>query len=198
MRPRRRRPSHAAPKRRESLLKSRSTTIRYLLFMLAGVLLGSIGAVLCGTDSIPCKILINQLTAIPERTLWALTRERLLFMAILVLCLLIAARCLWGRGMIPAVPLLFGLGQGTGITFLLMLLGWNGLGYIFPAVLLPRVLQLAVLVLLCNLAHSSCTGLGKGENASSPATLWVISILLLMGFCILEQLLRAKMAAMIL
>ena len=39
-----------APKRRESLWKTRRTTIRYLLYFLMGLLLGSIAAVLCGAD----------------------------------------------------------------------------------------------------------------------------------------------------
>ena len=100
-----------APKRRESLWKTRRTTIRYLLYFLMGLLLGSIAAVLCGADSIPFRIMVNQLTA--ERGLWVMWRESLLFSAILLLYLMISARCLWGMGMIPMVPLVFGAGQGT-------------------------------------------------------------------------------------
>ena len=88
---------YPVPGRRESLWKKRGTTIQYLLYFAAGVLLGSIAAVLCGAESIPCRILVNQLRAIPEQGLWALWRERLLFMAILLLYLMIAARCLWDR-----------------------------------------------------------------------------------------------------
>lgn len=86
-----------APKLRESLWKTRRTTIRYLLYFLMGLLLGSIAAVLCGADSIPFRIMVNQLTA--ERGLWVMWRESLLFSAILLLYLMISARCLWGMGM---------------------------------------------------------------------------------------------------
>ena len=95
MLPKRKKSHYPVPGRRESLWKKRGTTIQYLLYFAAGVLLGSIAAVLCGAESIPCRILVNQLRAIPEQGLWALWRERLLFMAILLLYLMIAARCLW-------------------------------------------------------------------------------------------------------
>ena len=81
-----------APKRRESLWNTRRTTIRYLLYFLMGLLLGSIAAVLCGADSIPFRIMVNQLTA--ERDLWVMWRESLLFSAILLFYLMISARCL--------------------------------------------------------------------------------------------------------
>ena len=93
--PVRRKSYRPARGRRESLWQTRGTTIKYLLFVLGGLLLGSLAAVLCGVEAIPCQILINQLTAIPQRGLWALWRERLLFMAILLLYLMIAGRCLW-------------------------------------------------------------------------------------------------------
>ena len=146
--PVRRKSYRPARGRRESLWQKRGTTIKYLLFVLGGLLLGSLTAVLCGVEAIPCQIIINQLTAIPQRGLWALWRERLLFMAILLLYLMIAGRCLWGSGMIPAAPLLFGIGQGTAVTFMLMLLGWSGIGYILLAVVLPRTVELAALILL--------------------------------------------------
>ena len=91
MLPKRKKSQYPVPGRRESLWKKRGTTIQYLLYFAAGVLLGSIAAVLCGAESIPCRILVNQLRAIPEQGLWALWRERLLLMAILLLYLMIAA-----------------------------------------------------------------------------------------------------------
>ena len=74
MLPKRKKSHYPVPGRRESLWKKRGTTIQYLLYFAAGVLLGSIAAVLCGAESIPCRILVNQLRAIPEQGLWALWR----------------------------------------------------------------------------------------------------------------------------
>ena len=113
MLPKRKKSQYPVPGRRESLWKKRGTTIQYLLYFAAGVLLGSIAAVLCGAESIPCRILVNQLRAIPEQGLWALWRERLLLMAILLLYLMIAARCLWGNLMIPVALVLYGNRAGN-------------------------------------------------------------------------------------
>lgn len=197
MLPKRKKSHYPVPGQRESLWKRRGATIRYLLYFAAGVLLGSIAAVLCGAESIPCRILVNQLRAIPEQGLWALWRERLLFMAILLLYLMIAARCLWGNLMIPVAPVLYGIGQGTVVSFLLMLLGWGGIGYILLGILLPRTVQLAALILLCNLAHSRCEQI-SGTEGSGQAALWILSGLLLAVGGILEAIVKAKMVASIL
>lgn len=178
-----------APKRRESLWKTRRTTIRYLLYFLMGLLLGSIAAVLCGADSIPFRIMVNQLTA--ERGLWVMWRESLLFSAILLLYLMISARCLWGMGMIPMVPLVFGAGQGTAMTFLLILLGWKGLAYLLPGFILPKTVQLAAVILLCNTAQTGCERLSGGEN-SRQTLLWLAGAFLLAFGGLLQTVFRLK------
>lgn len=197
MLPRRKKSYHPVSGRRESLWKKRGTTIRYLLYFAAGVLLGSIAAVLCGLESIPCRILVNQLQAIPEQSLWALWRERLLFMAILLLYLMIAARCLWGRSMIPVAPMLYGIGQGTVVCFSLMLLGWGGIAYILVGVILPRTVQLAALILLCNLAHSRCEQM-SGAEGNGQTAMWMLSALLLAGGGLLESIIKLKIVTGIL
>ena len=53
MLPKRKKSQYPVPGRRESLWKKRGTTIQYLLYFAAGVLLGSIAAVLCGAESYP-------------------------------------------------------------------------------------------------------------------------------------------------
>ena len=169
MLPKRKKSHYPVPGRRESLWKKRGTTIQYLLYFAAGVLLGSIAAVLCGAESIPCRILVNQLRAIPEQGLWALWRERLLFMTILLLYLMIAARCLWGNLMIPVALVLYGIGQGIVVSFLLMLVGLGGIGYILLGILLPRTVQLVALILMCNLAHSRCEQMSGAEGNGQTA-----------------------------
>ena len=119
----RRKSNHLARKQIKSLWQVRKSTIKYLLCFGIGLLLGSLAAVICGSESIPFRILLNQLAILPKHDLWTLWREKLLFTAIIVLYLLIAARCLWGNPLILATPILFGVGQGAIITFLLMLLG---------------------------------------------------------------------------
>ena len=169
MLPKRKKSHYPVPGRRESLWKKRGTTIQYLLYFAAGVLLGSIAAVLCGAESIPCRILVNQLRAIPEQGLWALWRERLLFMAIL-----------WGNLMIPVALVLYGIGQGIVVSFLLMLVGLGGIGYILLGILLPRTVQLVALILMCNLAHSRCEQM-SGAEGNGQTAMWILSALLLAG-----------------
>ena len=158
---------------------------------------GSIAAVLCGAESIPCRILVNQLRAIPEQGLWALWRERLLFMAILLLYLMIAARCLWGNLMIPVALVLYGIGQGIVVSFLLMLVGLGGIGYILLGILLPRTVQLVALILMCNLAHSRCEQM-SGAEGNGQTAMWILSALLLAGGGLLESTVKWKMIAGIL
>jgi hypothetical protein len=197
MLPKRKKSHYPVPGRRESLWKKRGTTIQYLLYFAAGVLLGSIAAVLCGAESIPCRILVNQLRAIPEQGLWALWRERLLFMAILLLYLMIAARCLWGNLMIPVALVLYGIGQGIVVSFLLMLVGLGGIGYILLGILLPRTVQLVALILMCNLAHSRCEQM-SGAEGNGQTAMWILSALLLAGGGLLESAAKWKMIAGIL
>lgn len=195
MLPKRKNTYRPKPMKRESLWRKRKATIRYLLYFVVGLLLGSAAAVLCGVESIPSRILVNQLQIVQEYGVWGLWRERLLFMAILLLYLMVAARCLWGNGMIPAVPLLYGLGQGATISFLLMLLGWNGIVYLLAAVILPRTVQLAALILLCNLAHNQCEQQGGSPEGAGQTMLWVLSSLLLAGGGLLEAAIKVKMTA---
>lgn len=185
-------------RRQESLWKRRKTTIQYLLYFAAGLLLGSLAAVLCGVESIPYRILENQIQAIPEQGLFALWRERLLFMAILLLYLMIAGRCLWGNGMIPVAPLLFGLGQGTAVSLLLILLGLGGIGFILLGFILPRTVQLAALILLCNLSQSACARLKSGEDGAAHTILWAVGAALLALGALLEAIMEAKMVTGIL
>ena len=187
MLPKRKKSHYPVPGRRESLWKKRGTTIQYLLYFAAGVLLGSIAAVLCGAESIPCRILVNQLR-------W---RERLLFMAILLLYLMIAARCLWGNLMIPVALVLYGIGQGIVVSFLLMLVGLGGIGYILLGILLPRTVQLVALILMCNLAHSRCEQM-SGAEGNGQTAMWILSALLLAGGGLLESTVKWKMIAGIL
>ena len=195
-----RRRSSIRPKQRrqESLWKRRKTTIQYLLYFAAGLLLGSLAAVLCGVESIPYRILENQIQAIPEQGLFALWRERLLFMAILLLYLMIAGQCLWGNGMIPVASLLFGLGQGTVVSLLLILLGLGGIGFILLGFILPRTVQLAALILLCNLAHNSCGKFGGDTEVTGQQTvLWLFGAALLTAGTLLEAVLKLKLATTI-
>lgn len=148
-------------------------------------------------ESIPCRILVNQLRAIPEQGLWALWRERLLFMVILLLYLMIAARCLWGNLMIPVALVLYGIGQGIVVSFLLMLVGLGGIGYILLGILLPRTVQLVALILMCNLAHSRCEQM-SGAEGGGQAALWILSGLLLAVGGILEAIMKAKMVISVL
>ena len=118
-------------------------------------------------------------------------------MAILLLYLMIAARCLWGNLMIPVALVLYGIGQGIVVSFLLMLVGLGGIGYILLGILLPRTVQLVALILMCNLAHSRCEQM-SGAEGGGQAALWILSGLLLAVGGILEAIMKAKMVISVL
>lgn len=179
----------------------RGATIRYLLIFLAGVLLGSIYAVANGMDSLPYRILVNQLKAVPDATILTLLQNRVLFAGIVVLYLLIAGSCLWGKYMIPAVPLLYGISQGAVVSFILIGVGWNALAFLALCVLLPKTLLLIILILLCNISRSRCMRLSTGAAESSTDGLRLLQIILtilLLFQCFLEQYLLMKNVSMIL
>mgnify|MGYP001538149248 FL=1 len=118
-------------------------------------------------------------------------------MAILLLYLMIAARCLWGNLMIPVALVLYGIGQGIVVSFLLMLVGLGGIGYILLGILLPRTVQLVALILMCNLAHSRCEQM-SGTEGNGQTALWILSGLLLAVGGILEAIMKAKMVISVL
>lgn len=195
--PVRRKSNHLARKQIKSLCQARKSTIKYLLCFGIGLLLGSLAAVICGSESIPFRILLNQLAILPKHGLWTLWREKLLFTAIIVLYLLIAARCLWGNPLILATPILFGVGQGAIITFLLMLLGWKGLTYILMSNILPKTVQLAAIILLCNTAQSDLKRLSGGEN-SMQALLWAVGAVLFSAGALMQTVMQIKLSSGIL
>lgn len=192
--PVRRKNNHLARKQIKSLWQARKSTIKYLLYFGIGLILGSLAAVICGSESIPFRILLNQLAILPKHGLWTLWREKLLYAAIIVLYLLIAARCLWGNPLILATPILFGVGQGAIITFLLMLLGWKGLTYILMSNILPKTVQLAAIILLCNTAQSDLKRLSGGENITQ-ALLWVVGAILFAAGALLQTVMQIKLSS---
>lgn len=99
--------------------------------------------------------------------------------------------------MIPVALVLYGIGQGIVVSFLLMLVGLGGIGYILLGILLPRTVQLVALILMCNLAHSRCEQM-SGAEGGGQATLWILSALLLAGGGLLESTVKWKMIAGIL
>lgn len=192
--PVRRKSNHLARKQIKSLWQARKSTIKYLLYFGIGLILGSLAAVICGSESIPFRILLNQLAILPKHGLWTLWREKLLYAAIIVLYLLIAARCLWGNPLILVTPILFGVGQGAIITFLLMLLGWKGLTYILMSSILPKTVQLAAIILLCNTAQSDLKRLSGGENITQ-ALLWVVGAVLFAAGALLQTVMQIKLSS---
>lgn len=189
-----RKSNHLARKQIKSLWQARKSTIKYLLYFGIGLILGSLAAVICGSESIPFRILLNQLAILPKHGLWTLWREKLLYAAIIVLYLLIAARCLWGNPLILATPILFGVGQGAIITFLLMLLGWKGLTYILMSIILPKTVQLAAIILLCNTAQSDLKRLSGGENITQ-ALLWVVGAVLFAAGALMQTVMQIKLSS---
>ena len=160
----------------------------------------SVSFIFCGrgaTGQHSSGVVWGRVYPIPEQGLWALWRERLLFMAILLLYLMIAARCLWGNLMIPVALVLYGIGQGIVVSFLLMLVGLGGIGYILLGILLPRTVQLVALILMCNLAHSRCEQM-SGAEGNGQTAMWILSALLLAGGGLLESTVKWKMIAGIL
>lgn len=192
--PVRRKSNHLTRKQIKSLWQARKSTIKYLLYFGIGLILGSLAAVICGSESIPFRILLNQLAILPKHGLWTLWREKLLYAAIIVLYLLIAARCLWGNPLILATPILFGVGQGAIITFLLMLLGWKGLTYILMSNILPKTVQLAAIILLCNTAQSDLKRLSGGENITQ-ALLWVVGAVLFAAGALMQTVMQIKLSS---
>lgn len=192
--PVRRKGNHLARKQIKSLWQARKSTIKYLLYFGIGLILGSLAAVICGSESIPFRILLNQLAILPKHGLWTLWREKLLYAAIIVLYLLIAARCLWGNPLILATPILFGVGQGAIITFLLMLLGWKGLTYILMSNILPKTVQLTAIILLCNTAQSDLKRLSGGEYITQ-ALLWVVGAVLFAAGALMQTVMQIKLSS---
>ena len=96
-----------------------------------------------------------------------------------------------------AADFMYGIGQGIVVSFLLMLVGLGGIGYILLGILLPRTVQLVALILMCNLAHSRCEQM-SGAEGNGQTAMWILSALLLAGGGLLESAAKWKMIAGIL
>ena len=77
------------------------------------------------------------------------------------------------------------------MTFLLILLGWKGLAYLLPGFILPKTVQLAAVILLCNTAQTGGERLSGGEN-SRQTLLWLAGAVLLAFGGLLQTVFRLK------
>ncbi len=81
-----------------------------------------------------------------------------------VVYLYFAANCVQGRWLAGLVPVLYGLSVGAGVTALLAQHGLGAAGYLVLCVVLPRFLQLVLLMTGCNQAAR----LSQGVSAKAP------------------------------
>lgn len=161
--------------------KERRITIRYLLIMLTGILMGSMYAVAAGAEALPCKVLQQQMEMLPNMNLWQVLQDKLLFVLLGVVYLVISGACLWGKRMSFLLPLLFGIEQGTIITDLLLLYGWSRWKYLIFSTVLPASLECFVWLLLCNHAYSCCRELSSNTAVQKRGKggMWILGTLIL-------------------
>lgn len=148
-----------------SYLQLRKNSLLFLGLFLAGLLLGSIYTV---RDSAGPGLMLSLVTNHIQKQAVSghaqLLLGRLMSNLGPVVFLYFAANCVQGRWLAGLVPVFYGLSVGAVVTAILFQHGLKAMGYLLLCVLLPRFLQLVLLMTACNQAVK----LSQGISAKAP------------------------------
>lgn len=146
-------------------LQLRKNSILFLGLFLAGLLLGSLYA---ARDSYGPQLIISVVASQIQKQ--AISGFRQLLIGRLgsnlgfVVFLYFAANCVQGKWLACLVPVCYGLSVGAMVTAILFQHGLGAVGYLLVCVLIPRFLQLILLMSACNQAVK----LSQGISAKAP------------------------------
>lgn len=134
-------------------LRLRKNSILFLGLFLAGLLLGSIYTVRdTGGQRLILALMENHIRRQAASGYGQLLAGRLGSGLGFIVFLYFAANCVQGRWLACLVPVFFGLSVGAAVTALLFQYGLEAMGYLSVCLLLPRFLQLLLLMTACNQA----------------------------------------------
>lgn len=131
-------------------LRSRKTTLIFILFFIGGVAFGSIYAVAGGNGSLLVSIVLNDLEIQAGRNLQQIFLKSVVQNVGILLYLYFCSNCSKGKPLIHMVPLFFGLSVGAVITAVLYKLSIAALPYVLACVALPKFIQALLLISACN------------------------------------------------
>lgn len=179
-----------------SYLQLRKNSLLFLGLFLAGLLLGS---VYTARDSAGPRLMLSLVTNHIQKQ--AVSNHAQLLLGRLIsnlgpiVFLYFAANCVQGRWLAGLVPVFYGLSVGAAVTAILFQHGLKAMGYLLLCVLLPRFLQLVLLMTACNQAVK----LSQGISAKAPVG--ERSFLLLgaatAGFSVLETVLIGRFTGLL-
>lgn len=143
----------------------RKNSIAFLGLFLCGLLLGSLYAARdSGGQGLILAMVTNHIQRQAVSGWGQLLAGRLVSDLGFIVFLYFAANCVQGRWLAGLVPVLYGLSVGATVTALLVQHGLGAAAYLAVCVVLPRLLQLVLLMTACNQAVK----LSQGISAKAP------------------------------
>lgn len=146
--------------------RRRKSSIALFGLFLAGLLVGSVYAVRdSGGDKMILAVVTNHIQAQAQGSYWEILTGCLISSLGYIVFLYFAANCVQGRWLANLAPVFYGLAVGAKTTVLLYQHGLGAGGYLLVCVLLPRFLQLILLVAACGQTRK----LSQSISAQKPA-----------------------------
>ncbi len=144
----------------------RRNSVLFLGLFCTGLLLGSLYTVRdSGSLGLILAVVTNQIQRQAVSTGWQVLSGRLISSLGYIVYLYFAANCIQGKWLIRLVPVFYGLSVGAMVTALLHQHGLGAGPYLLVCVLLPRFLQLVLLMIVCNQAVK----LSQSISSQKPA-----------------------------
>lgn len=134
-------------------LRLRKNSILFLGLFLVGLFLGSFYAERdSGGQQLILALMTNHIQRQSVSSYGQILAGRLGSNLGSIVFLYFAANCVQGRWLAGLVPVFYGLSVGAAVTALLFRYGFAAMGYLLVCLLLPRFLQLVLLMIACNQA----------------------------------------------
>lgn len=131
-------------------LRSRKSTLLFILLFVGGLTFGSVYTVAGGNGSLLVSIVLNDLEIQITRNFQQIFFKSIVQSVGILLYLYFCSNCSKGKPLIHMVPLFWGLSVGAVVTSILYQLSVSALPYLLICVVLPRFIQGIVLISACN------------------------------------------------
>ena len=164
-------------------LRSRSSTIAFMLFLIAG--LGGSSAFCAGqseTAALLRSIVLDNFSRQLVIGYTSLLLGALYGFGGIFVYVYLCVSSRQGAALIYAVPLVHGLSVGAVISTILLTQGYGALGYLLVCIFLPKAVETLLLLSLCNKTVRYCREQGGGASRkrreSFPILLYLILFVL--------------------
>ena len=179
-----------------SYLHLRKNSILFFGMFLCGLIFSSLYAAKdSGGSGLILTVVTNHIQVQALSGYWQILSSCLTKNLGAIVFLYFAANCIQGKWLIPLVPLFFGLSAGAITTSLLYQHGLGAMAYILICVLVPKFIQLILLMAGCNQAMKLSIGIPSQKPAGERLFLFFGGAAVLVS--LLETLLLSRFTGLL-